>query len=40
MQNNDKAFIWNANDFSETEAKIETLAIRLQTVESKIDRFQ
>ena len=34
MKNNDKAYTWSCNDCSE-EAKIEKLAARLQTVESK-----
>ena len=35
MKNNDKAYIWSCNDFSEEESKLEKLALRLQTVESK-----
>ena len=35
MKNNDKAFIWTANDFSDEEAKLEKLCIRLQNAESK-----
>ena len=35
MKNNDKAYIWSANDFSEEESKLEKFALRLQTVESK-----
>lgn len=35
MKNNDKAYSWTCNDFSEEEAKLEKLAARAQTVESK-----
>jgi hypothetical protein len=34
MKNNDKAFVWLANDCSEEVPAVEKLAIRLQTVES------
>lgn len=34
MKNNDKAYIWSCNDFSEDEAKLEKLAIRFQNVEN------
>ena len=34
MKNNDKAFVWTANDFSEEEAKLEKLACRFQNMES------
>ena len=34
MKNNDKAYTWSCNDCSE-EPKLEKLALRLQTVESK-----
>lgn len=34
MKNNDKAYIWSCNDFTEEESKLEKLALRLQTVES------
>jgi hypothetical protein len=34
MKNNDKAYIWSCNDFSEEEPKLEKLAIRLQNVEN------
>lgn len=34
MKSNDKAFTFTCNDFSE-EAKLEVLAVRLQTAESK-----
>ena len=35
MKNNDKAFVFSCNDFSEEEPKLETLAVRLQNAESK-----
>ena len=35
MKNNDKAYLWTCNDFSEEEPKLEKLAARAQTVESK-----
>ena len=35
MKNNDKAYVWSCNDFSEEEAKLEKFACRLQNVESK-----
>ena len=34
MKNNDKAYIWSCNDFSDEEAKLEKLAIRFQNVEN------
>ena len=34
MKNNDKAFLWSCNDFSEEEAKLEKLCARFQTVEN------
>jgi hypothetical protein len=35
MKNNDKAYVWACNDFSEGEAAVETFALRLQNLESK-----
>lgn len=35
MKNNDKAYIWSCNDFSDESGKLEKLAARFQTVESK-----
>jgi hypothetical protein len=35
MKNNEKAYVWSCNDFSEEEAKLEKFACRLQNVESK-----
>lgn len=34
MKNNDKAFLWSCNDFSEEEAHLEKLCARFQTVEN------
>lgn len=34
MKNNDKAFVWSCNDYSEDEAKVEKLAARFQNVEN------
>ena len=39
MKNNDKAFTFLAHDCSDEESKVETLAVRLQTVE-KAKEFQ
>lgn len=38
MKNTDKAYTWKCNDFSE-EAKLELLAARLQTAESKFNNY-
>ena len=34
MKGNDKAFVWSCNDFSEEEARLEKLAVRLQNAEN------
>ena len=34
MKGNDKAFAWSCNDFSEEEARLEKLAVRLQNAEN------
>ena len=34
LKNNDKAWIWTCNDFSEEEAQLEKLGLRFQTVEN------
>mmetsp|Transcript_44706 Transcript_44706/g.43311 ORF Transcript_44706/g.43311 Transcript_44706/m.43311 type:complete len:95 (+) Transcript_44706:321-605(+) len=34
MKNNEKAFVWTANDFSEEEPKLEKLACRFQNMEN------
>ena len=34
MKNNDKAYIWSCNDFSEEEARLEKLAARFQNAEN------
>ena len=34
MKNNDKAFLWVANDFSEEEPRLEKFCVRFQTAEN------
>jgi len=34
MKTNDKSFVWSCSDYSDEEAKIEKLALRLQTLDN------